>query len=181
MGAVSGPDCVVVSVVRGAAQYFYRVDRGAAELLASRPARVGLSVPFHVGPGCRLAVADGLKRTAVAVDGNYTIYGTSTGLIEVYEGDRLVYVKSVGSLVLSVSSAGLNIAYEIPGGVSSLIISPVKVVTNCGSWTAFVERGAVYKLPRSSPWERGRGAFTCLTGPREVSSTPRIRDSSTSG
>ncbi len=38
----------MVSVVRGAAQYFYRVDRGAAELLASRPARVGLLVPFHV-------------------------------------------------------------------------------------------------------------------------------------
>jgi len=76
------------------AQYFYRVDRGAAELLASRPARVGLSVPFHVGPGCRLAVADGLKRTAVAVDGNYTTYGASTGLTEVYEGDRLVYVNA---------------------------------------------------------------------------------------
>ncbi len=75
VGAVSGPDCVVVSVVRG-----------AAELLASWPARVGLSVPFHVGPGCRLAVADELKRTAVAVDGNYTIYSTSTGLVEVYEG-----------------------------------------------------------------------------------------------
>ncbi len=84
-GAVSGPDCVVVSVV-GVSQYFYRVDRDAAKLPASWPARVGLSVPFHVGPGCRLAVADGLKRTAVAVDGSYTIYGTSTGLVEVYEG-----------------------------------------------------------------------------------------------
>jgi hypothetical protein len=73
-------------------QYFYRVDRGAAELLASWPARVGLSVPFHVGPGCRLA--DGLKRAAVAVDGNYTIYGTSTGLVEVYVGGRLVYVNA---------------------------------------------------------------------------------------
>ncbi len=49
-------------------RYFYRVDGGAAELLTSRPARVGLLVSFHVG--CRLAVADGLKRTAVAVDGN---------------------------------------------------------------------------------------------------------------
>jgi hypothetical protein len=155
VGAVSGPDCVVVSVVRGAAQYFYRVDRGAAELLASWPARVGLSVPFHVGPGCRLAVADGLKRTAVAVDGNYTIYGTSTGLVEVYEGDRLVYVKSVGAPVLSASSAGLNIAYETPAGASSLVISPVRVVTNCGSWTAFVERGAVYRLPQVIPLGEG--------------------------
>ncbi len=33
---MSGPEGVVVSVVRGAAQYFYRVDRGAAELLVSR-------------------------------------------------------------------------------------------------------------------------------------------------
>ncbi len=73
-------------MVRGAAQYFYRVDRCAAELLASRPVGVGLLVSFHVGLGCRLAVADGLKRTAVVVDGNYTIYGTSTGLVEVYEG-----------------------------------------------------------------------------------------------
>jgi hypothetical protein len=111
VGAVAGPDCVVVSVVRGAAQYFYRVDRGAAELLASWPVRVGLSVPFHVGPGCRLAVADGLKRTAVAVDGNYTIYGTSAGLVEVYEG-----VGWSTSPVLSASSAGL--AYEIPAGPS---------------------------------------------------------------
>ncbi len=55
-------------MVRGAAQYFYRVDRGAAELPASWPARVGLLVSFHVG--CRLAVAIGLKRTDVAVDGN---------------------------------------------------------------------------------------------------------------
>jgi hypothetical protein len=54
-------------------QYFYRVDRGAAELLASWPVRVGLSVPFHVGAGCRMAVADGLKRTAVVVDSDYTI------------------------------------------------------------------------------------------------------------
>jgi hypothetical protein len=54
-------------------QYFYRVDRGAAELLASRPVRVGLSVPFHVGAGCRMAVADVLKRTAVVVDSDYTI------------------------------------------------------------------------------------------------------------
>ncbi len=69
-GAVSGPEGVVASVVRGAAQYFYRVDRCAAELPASRLVGAGLSVPFHVGPGCRLAVADGLKRTAVAVDGN---------------------------------------------------------------------------------------------------------------
>ncbi len=55
----------------GVSQYFYRVDRGAAELLASWLTGVGLSVPFHVG--CGLAVADGLKRTAVAVGGNYTI------------------------------------------------------------------------------------------------------------
>jgi hypothetical protein len=90
-------------------------------------------VLFHVGPGCRLAVADGLKRTAVAVDGNYTIYGTSTGLIEVYEGDSLVYVKSVGAPVLSASSAGLNIAYETPAGAFSLVVSPVEVVTGRGA------------------------------------------------
>ena len=50
---------------------------------------------FHVGLGFRLAVVGGLRRTADAVDGNYTIYGTSTGL-EVYEGDGLVYVRCVG-------------------------------------------------------------------------------------
>ena len=155
VGGAAGPDCVVVSVVRGTTQYFYRADRGAAELLASWPVKVGLSVPFHVGPGCRLALADGLKRTAVAVDGNYTVYGTSAGLIEVYEGDKQVYAKSVGAPVLSVSSAGLNIAYETPGGASSLIISPVRVVTNCGSWTAYVERGATYRLPQVIPMGEG--------------------------
>jgi hypothetical protein len=153
--AAAGPDCVVVSVVREATQYFYRVDRGAAELLALWPARVGLSVPFHVGAACRLALADGAKRTAVAVDGNYTIYGTSTGLIEVYEGGRLVYVKSVGAPVLSVSSAGLNIAYETPGGASSLVLSQLRVVTNCGVWTAYVERGAAYRLPQVIPMGEG--------------------------
>jgi hypothetical protein len=109
-------------------------------------------VPFHVGPGCRLAVAGGLKKTAVAVDGNYTIYGTATGVVEVYEGDKLVYVKSAGAPVLSASSAGL--AYETPAGASSLIISPVRVVTNCRSWTAYLERSVVYRLPQVTP---GRG------------------------
>jgi hypothetical protein len=64
-------------------------------------------VPFHVGLGYRLAVADGLKRTAVVVDGNYTIYGTSTGLVEVYEETGW----SASTAVLSVSSAGLNSSY----------------------------------------------------------------------
>ncbi len=58
----------MASVVRGAAQCFYRVDWGVVELLASWPVGVGLLVLFHVG--CRLAVAVGLKRTAVAVDGD---------------------------------------------------------------------------------------------------------------
>ncbi len=102
---------------------------------------------------CRLAVVDGLKRRAVAVDDNYTIYGTSTGLVEVYEGAGWST-----SPVLSVSSAGL--AYETSAGVS-LVISLVRVVTNCGSWTAFVERGVVYRLLQVRG--RGRGAFTCPT------------------
>jgi hypothetical protein len=106
-------------------QYFYRVDRGVAELLASWPAGVGLLVLFHVGLGCRLAVRDGLKRMAVAVDGDYTIYGTSAGLVEVYEGAGWST-----SPVLSASSAGL--AYEIPAGPSP---SPVRVVTDCRSWS----------------------------------------------
>ncbi len=48
--------------------------------------------------------------------------------------------------MLSASSAGLNIAYETPGG---LLLG--RVVTNCGSWTTFVERGAVYRLPQVIP------------------------------
>jgi hypothetical protein len=104
-----------------------------------------------VGPGCRLAVAGGLKRTAVAVDGNYTIYGTSTGLIEMYEGDSLVYVKSVEAPVLSASPAKLNIAYETPAGAFSLVVSPVRVVTNCRSWSVARSTG----FSRSSPWGWG--------------------------
>ena len=156
VSAAAGPDCVVVSVVRGLVQYFFRVDRGSAEELARTQVRVGFSVPFHVGPGCRLALADGVKRTAVAVDGEYVIYGTSTGLVEVYRGDELVYSRDVGAPVFSVASAGLNIAYETSRGVFSLIVTPVRVVSNCGEWTAYVERGSVYRLPVVIP--AGEGA-----------------------
>ncbi len=53
--------------------------------------------------------------------------------------------------MLSASSAGLDIAYETPAGASSLVVSPVRMVTNCGSWMAFVERGVDYGLSQVIP------------------------------
>ncbi len=58
--------------------------------------------------------------------------------------------------MLSASSAGLNTAYETP---SSLVVSPVRVVTNCGSWMAYVERGAVYGLLQVISQEEGARCF----------------------
>jgi hypothetical protein len=37
-----------------------------------------------------------------------------------------------------------------------LVVSPVRVVTNCGSWSGARSTG----FSRSSPWGRGRGAST---------------------
>jgi hypothetical protein len=51
------------------------------------------------------------------------------------------------------ASAGL--AYESPAGVSSVVVSPVRVVTNCGSWMAYVERGVVYRLFQVIPLGEG--------------------------
>ena len=36
-----------------------------------------------------------------------------------------------------------------------MVTSSVRVVTNCGSWTAFVERGADYRLPQVIPLGEG--------------------------
>ncbi len=95
---------------------------------------------FHVGLGCRLA--DGLKRTAVAVDGNYTIYGTSTGLIEVYEGAGGPTSRAWGRRCFRRLPPGLT--YETPAGASSLVVSPARVVTGRGA-------GRVYRLLQVIP------------------------------
>jgi hypothetical protein len=147
-GLAASVDCVVASVVRGGVQYFYRVDGGSAILLGSRLARVGLAYSYAVGPGCRLEVAAGNKTTAVAVDGPYTIYGTSTGLVEVYLGGQLVYSRNVGEAVLSLSSVGLNVVYETASGARPLVLRNVTVVSNCGVWSVLLERGERYSLPR---------------------------------
>ncbi len=147
-GVAASYDCVVASVVRGGVQYFYRIDGGVPQLLASRPVRVGLAYSYAVGPGCRLELALGNKTTAVAVDGPYTIFGTSTGLIEVYLGDRLVFSKNVGEAVLSLSSSGLNIVYETASGVKPLVLINITVVSNCGSWSVLAEKGAKHSLPQ---------------------------------
>ncbi|CCC81771.1 hypothetical protein [Thermoproteus tenax] len=160
-GTVASPDCVVASVVRGDTQYFYRVDGGVPQLLATRRAEVGLAYSFAVGPGCRLAYADGRKETAVAVDGPYVIYGTSTGYIEVYYGGQLVYERKVGGPVLSVSSSGLNIAYETPEGVFPLILINETVVSNCGNWSLLREAGTAYSPP--SVIEFGNGTRCVLS------------------
>jgi hypothetical protein len=64
-----------------------------------------------------------------AVDGNYTIYSTSTGLVEVYE--RAGWSRAWGRRCFRRLPPGL--AYETLAGVSSLIISPVRVVTDRGA------------------------------------------------
>ncbi len=46
---------------------------------------------YSVGAG---RLADGPRGVVVAVDGIYTTYGASTGLVEVYEGGGLVYVNA---------------------------------------------------------------------------------------
>lgn len=146
-GMESSPDCVVASVVKSGTQYFYRVDVNPPSLLASEPARVGLAYPFAVGLGCRLLLAPRDKGTAAAADGPYAIYGTSTGYVEVYLGDELVYEKYVGAPVLSVSSAGLNIAYQTPQGVGTLILVNETLISNCGNKSILVEAGQLRPAP----------------------------------
>ncbi|MGC9118968.1 MAG: type II/IV secretion system protein [Thermoproteus sp.] len=154
-GLAASVDCVVASVVRGGTQYFYRVDGGTPTLIGSRPARVGLAYSFAVGPGCRLVLARGDKGTAVAVDGPYTIYGTSTGSLEVYMGGRLVYATNVGAPVLSVSSAGLNIVYETPTGARPLVLVNYTVVSNCGNWSRLVPAGSPMAPPSAVQFPNG--------------------------
>ncbi len=89
-----------------------------------------------------------------------TRYGTSTGLVEVYEGACWSTLRAWGRWA-SASSAGLNTAYETPAGPPP---SPVRVVADCGSWMAFVERGVVFRPPQVITW--GRGA-ACLRVQRD--------------
>ncbi|MFP3267351.1 MAG: type II/IV secretion system protein [Thermoproteus sp.] len=154
-GLAASIDCVAASVVRGGTQYFYRVDGGTAQLLGSRPVKVGLAYSFAVGPGCRLALPPGDKGTAVAVDGPYTIYGTSTGLLEVYLGGRLVYSRDVGAPVLSVSSAGLNLVYETPEGAYPLILVNYTVSSSCGNWSALAPSGSPPQPPPEVQFPNG--------------------------